>query len=253
MALKDDKSTFCIDCLYVFDKRKKYHAQDRCNGCYQKLYVRNQIVKIYGVSARPKNKETKCSCCGFEYEKLNDKGKVVKQGPKKMCKRCYTQNNRPVKVCKKCGNEMIKGSSTGLCAVCKLDKPTVRKRKEPQLPLVEKEQFELIRRLLVRYKVGHNNMADAFRVADIYMEVNNNPILLDTLSESAQIVEMLRNLKDIFYYNLENKPKSKKKYKTKNITNDMKAYRRTWYMNNKERIKIRKLLNGKSKEEKIPV
>lgn len=243
MAVKEDKSTFCIDCNYVFDDEKKYHAQDRCNGCYQKLYVRNKIVKIYGTAGRPKHQGTKCSCCGFDYETLNNKGKVVKKGPKNMCKRCYTRSNKPVKICKNCGNEMLKGSSTGLCPICKLNKPSLRKKKEPELPIVDKEQFELIRRLLARYKVGHNTPVDTFRVVDIYMEVNNNPILLDTLGEESQIVEMLRNLKAVFYYNLDKVDvKSKKE---KNITGDMKAYRKEWYRKNRERI-----LNDKRKEYK---
>ena len=226
MAVKEDKSTFCVDCLYVFDTQKKYHAQDRCNPCYQRLYIRNQIEKVYGPYGKQKIKEPKCSCCGFDYETLNDKGKVVKRGPKSMCKTCYTRSNKPVKICKVCGNEMLTGSSTGLCAICKLNKPTVRKRKEVELPEVDKEQFELIRRLLARYQVGHNTPVDTFRVVDIYMEVNNNPIILDTLGEESQIVEMLRNLKGIFYYNLE----KQKELTIKNKT-DIKSYRKNWYRN----------------------
>lgn len=231
MAVKEDKSTFCIDCNYVFDTQKKYHAQDRCNGCYQKLYIKNKIVKVYGPHGKAKNTDPKCSRCGFDYETLNDKGKVVKRGPKKMCKSCYTRSNKAIKICKECGNEMLTGSKTGLCPICRFTKPVLRARKKPQLPIVDKEQFELIRRLLVRYKVGHNTPVDAFRVADIYMDINNNPILLDTLSEETQIVEMLRNLKSIFEHNLPiiSKPKDKKIKDTVNATKDLKAYRKEWY------------------------
>ena len=194
MAVKDNKSTFCVECNWVFDKVKKYHAQDRCNACYQKLYINNKIEKIYGPKGRPKNNDTKCCNCLSEYNTLDDKGKVVKKGPKGMCKRCYTRANKAVKVCKECGNEMLTGSNTGLCPLCRFSKPIKRPRKEAQIPEVNKEQFELIRRLLVRYKVGHNNYVDAFRVADIYMEVNDDPILLDTLSEETQLVEVTLNL-----------------------------------------------------------
>jgi hypothetical protein len=251
MAIKEDKSTFCIDCNYVFDKEKKYHAQDRCNACYQKLYVKNQIIKVYGVDSRKKLKSNKCSKCEFEYETLNNKGKVVKRGPKNMCKTCYTRSNKPVKICKNCGNQMLAGSSTGLCPVCRFNKPISRPRKV-ELPEVDKEQFELIRRLLARYKVGHNNYADAFRVADIYMDVNNNPILLDTLSEESQIVEMLRNLQAIFYYNLEKKTFNPVK-KAGNTTADMKAYRKEWYRNNKERILKEKRDDYRKEKEKVSI
>lgn len=253
MPVKEDKSPFCVECLYVFDDNKKYHAQNKCNGCYQRLYMMNKIIKIYGSSGRPKKDiETKCSGCGDEYETLNDRGKVVKRGPKKLCRRCYARNNRPVKICNDCGNEMIKGSTTGLCVVCRIKKPTKTYVKKNILPRVDKEQFELIRRLLVRYKVGHNNMADAFRVVDIYMEVNDNPMLLDTLSEEAQLVEMLRNLKNIFYFNLNeiNDIDNKNEKVIKNLSK--KEYRKRWYEKNKELIKRKNILKNERKKEKIP-
>lgn len=224
MAVKEDKSEFCVECNYVFDSIKKYHAQDRCNACYQKSYLERRIEKIYGPNGKSKDKEPNCSCCGFQYETLNNKGKVVKRGPKQMCKTCYTRSNKAIKICKECGNQMLTGSKTGLCPICRFTKPILRTRKEPKLPIVDKDQFELIRRLLVRYKVGHNTLVDAFRVADVYMDVNNNSILLDTLNEETQIVEMLKNLKSIFDYNL-NKVKEKPVKPKKTI----KEYQKEWY------------------------
>jgi hypothetical protein len=92
-------------------------------------------------------------------------------------------------------------------------------------------------------------MADAFRVIDIYMTVNNDPILLDTLSEETQIVEMLRNLKAIFYYNLK-KNTFNPINNTENSTKDMKAYRKEWYKRNKERI-LKKKRDEYRKEKEI--
>lgn len=40
-----DKSTFCIDCLYVFDEFKKYRSKDKCNTCYQKSYQKKYREK----------------------------------------------------------------------------------------------------------------------------------------------------------------------------------------------------------------
>jgi hypothetical protein len=76
------------------------------------------------------------------------------------------------------------------------------------------------------------------------MEVNDDPILLDTLSEKAQLVEMLRNLKSIFDYNL---PNSKKPNMGVKMTKQ--EYARDWYKKNKERIL--KQANEKYKKEKV--
>lgn len=239
MPVKEDKSEFCIDCLYVFDKHKKYHAQSRCNACYQKYYISKNMEKIYGVLGRPKQKNPNCIKCNANFDTLNSKGKPILRGSKGMCKKCYAQSFKPSKICKECGNEMMTGSNTGLCAICKLNNSTkkTKRKKEKQIPIIEKEQFELIRRLLVRYKLGMNNIVDNFRVIDVYMEVNDNPILLDTLSESAQLVEMLRNLKAIFDHNL---PLSKKPNMGVKLTK--KEYAKMWYENNRERLK-KKYLN----------
>lgn len=231
MPVKEDKSHFCLDCQYVFDDKKKYHAQDRCNPCYQKNYVNKNKI------GRPKQLNENCLNCHFKFDTLNEKGKPVLRSSRGLCKRCYHKTFKATKICNQCGNEMLNGSRSGLCAVCKLNNlqknnTRKRKRKEKQLPIIEKEQFELIRRLLVRYKVGHNNYADAFRVADVYMDVNDNPILLDTLSEGAQLIEMLKNLKSIFDYNL---PFSKKPNWGVKLTKQ--EYARNWYKMNKERIK----------------
>lgn len=237
MPVKENKSPFCIDCQYVFDKYKKYHSQDRCNPCYQKFYVNKNRI------GRPKQLNESCVKCLFKFDTLNEKGKPVLRGSKGMCKRCYHRTSKATKICNECGNEMLNGSRSGICAVCRLNRPTKRKRKEVKIPLVDKEQFELIRRLLVRYKVGHNTMVDNFRVVDIYMDVNDNPIVLDTLSEESQIVEMLRNLKTVFDYNL---PLSKKANMGVKMTKQ--EYARAWYKKNKERIK-----NEYKKEKEISI
>ena len=255
MPIKENKTTYCIDCLYVFDNVKKYHSRDRCNPCYQKMYLKESNT---GYIKKEKADASTCVKCDGYFDTLNEKGKPIKRASNGLCRSCYTRGRKPTKICNNCGNVMMNGSFTGLCAVCKLNKPSKSKRpksKKINIPEVDKEQFELIRRLLVRFKVGHNTMVDTFRVIDIYMDVNNNPILLDTLSEEAQLIEMLKNLKNIFYYNLDKMtfkpiPIAGKK---DNITDDMKKYRKEWYRKNKEKVLERQRNEYYSKKEKISI
>jgi len=227
---KGEKSLFCIECNDLFTDDKPFWAQNKCNVCYQRLYRQGQLTG-------KKEKPTNCIKCDGVFDTLNEKGKPINRAPKGFCRKCYGIEHKQTRFCRKCNNEMIAKSYLGLCVICKLDRPVKKGRKKKELPYVEYEEFELIRRLLVRYKVGHNTLLDTFRVADVYMEVNNNPILLDTLSEEVQLIEMLRNLKAIFEYNVEyrknNKPVKKKKEK---LTSNMKAYRKDWYRKNRETV-----------------
>jgi hypothetical protein len=235
-----EKSSFCIDCEYVFDEIKKYHSRDRCNPCYQKLYIKGKLGIIR------KEIETNCSLCGNEYGGLNSKGRAVMKGSHGLCKTCYCRSRKPKKECINCGNMMISGSNTGLCIVCKELKRSETakrgwKRKVKPLPYVDPETYETIRRVLVRFKFGNNNLVDNFRVVDAYVDLCENPVFLDTLTEEAQVVEMLRYLKKVYDFNKEGRIanlaiaqkkaefkkkyyKYKKKEKTVNKTADMKTY-----------------------------
>ena len=192
----EDKSSFCIDCLYVFDSLKKYHSRDRCNPCYQKLYLKGRMPI--------KEAQTHCKLCNMEFGSINARGRGVNKGPRGLCKTCYCRSVKPKKQCEQCGNEMLAGSNTGLCIVCRQLKTASKrpwKRKEKALPLLDAESYEVIRRLLVRFKFGFNDIVDNFRVIDAYLDVCENPVFLDTLAESAQVVEMLRHLKKVYDFN----------------------------------------------------
>lgn len=41
----ENRSLFCVVCLYVFDDIKKYRSKDKCQHCYQKDYQRNYKEK----------------------------------------------------------------------------------------------------------------------------------------------------------------------------------------------------------------
>jgi hypothetical protein len=197
---EEDKSSFCIDCLYIFDSLKKYHSRDRCNPCYQKLYMRGKMPT--------KEIQTHCKVCAAEYDSINAKGKPVTRGAKGLCKSCYTKSIKPKKQCEQCDNQMLSGSKTGLCIVCRQLKRQIEgkrswKKKVKPLPCIDVEIYESIRRLLVRFKFGNNSIVDNFRVIDAYVDVCENPVFLDTLAEEAQVVEMLRYLKKVYDFNKE--------------------------------------------------
>ena len=237
-----EKSPFCIDCEYVFDKNRPYHSRNRCNPCYQRVYLRGEMSFLY----KAKEVETNCSLCGAEYGTINHKGRAISKGSHGLCKPCYAKERKPKKECIECGNMMLVGSNTGLCAVCKENKRISKNRrgyvrKIKPLPHLDPETYEAVRRLLVRFKFGNNNLVDNFRVADIYTDLFDNPVFLDTLAEEDQVVEMLRYLKKVYDFNkldrdvklavIEKKAEFKKryyKYKKKenkvNKTADMKAY-----------------------------
>lgn len=244
-----NKPINCVECGYLFDKVKPYHARGCCNACYQKGYLRDKMpVKT------TREKQTHCDLCKSEYGTLNHKGRPVTKGANGLCKTCYSREKKPKKECDNCGNQMIAGSKTGLCAICKELKRATEgkrsyKRKVKELPLLDIHTCEQIRLLLNRYKRGINTLVDNFRVADIYMSMNETSLLLDTLTEESQVVEMLRTLKSVYEYNKEDREKKikdtvkksadkeryqkrKKGEKKVNKTADIKAYRREYYKKN---------------------
>jgi RNA polymerase subunit RPABC4/transcription elongation factor Spt4 len=196
-----DKATHCEGCQKEFGNDLKYHSRNRCNPCYQKAYLDERYA-----AKRKVSKIKNCNECNVEFGSLNKKGKVIKKGSRGYCRPCYMRMRGQVatRTCTGCGNEMA-SKRLSLCPVCKSQEISSKKWKRKVRPphIVDAETFELIRRLLVRYKVGHNNYADAFRVADVYMDIADNSNLLDNLREDYQIVEMLKWLKQTFDYNLQ--------------------------------------------------
>ena len=214
-----ERSLFCLDCKEVFDNNITYHAKNFCAKCYYR-YTRRNKVKV--------DKPIICGTCNLKYGSVGPKGKVIKKGPKGNCRSCFHKINKAVSICDDCGETMLKKTITRICPVCKIKKNIDagnRKYKHHIIKpvIIENEEFELIRRLLVRYKLGMNNMADDFRVADVYLTIKDAPEYLDTLNERQQVVEMLRHLKVTFDYNLEERKKPKKngtykKTKTKSVS-----------------------------------
>jgi hypothetical protein len=197
-----------------------------------------------------KETQTHCKVCAAEYNSINAKGKPVIRGAKGLCKSCYTKSIKPKKECIQCGNQMLSGTNSGLCIVCRqLKRETEGKRswkkKVKPLPCIDVETYESIRRLLVRFKFGNNDIVDNFRVIDAYVDVCENPVFLDTLAEEAQVVEMLRYLKKVYDFNKhekENRLKIEKKKEEDRLEAERKKkeYKAKYYKYKKksEEVKI---------------
>ena len=221
MANKE-RSLHCIECLGNFGYNLQYWAQDKCNRCYQRLYLAGKITLVD--SKRKKQlKPTHCIECKLEFQSLNSRGRLVRRGQAEHCKSCFHKKNKPVMICENCNAQLLKKTTTKLCHLCKIQRgidngSRVYTNKINKPTEIERKDFELIRRLIIRYKLGMNNQIDDFRVVNIYLDIREAPAFLDTLTERTQIIEMLKTLKETFDYNLDlikNKPKSKNKCKVK--------------------------------------
>lgn len=228
------KSPNCIDCGVIFSEEgTKRHALNRCQKCYSHEKYKN----IKAFSPRVKEEYTHCRTCELEFDTLNHKGRLIKKGSLGYCVSCYTKlyNNRKEKRhCAKCNNILV-NTTRDICKPCyriKRDEflranPSARKTEsdknkvKAEKVVLDYEQFELIRRLLTKFKLGQNTSVDMFRVADIYLDIFNYDVFLDALSEKDQVIVMLKRLKDIWDKNNELKkqvmPKKRKYVRRANI------------------------------------
>ncbi len=203
---KDTKTDTCITCNLSFDRIKR-HAKNMCQPCYSR-------AKKGIINPRKKDLPPHCSECKLEYGALNEKGKEVKKGSMGMCKLCYSRayslRNEP-KPCRNCGRTMRNGLKN-ICQLCDdelkdkfyKENPHVRKSESfrnkqiAEKVILTDEQFELIRRLFVKFKLGSQNSADFFRVVDIYLDLFNCDAFLDSYCEQEQVIIMLKRLKVIW-------------------------------------------------------
>jgi hypothetical protein len=165
-----------------------------------------------------------CQVCFIKFGSINEKGKLVKPGHGNTCKTCYMRNYNTLKKTErrcKCGKVI-----TGIKPVCKLcyDKldpnegfttrsQSYRNKKMMNRIVLTKEQYELVRRLLVKKRGRMMSYIDFFRVADIYIELFISDAFLDSCSQEEQIVLMTERLETIWQNNtnlFKTKPKRKR-------------------------------------------
>jgi hypothetical protein len=226
------RSLFCLECEKNFGPELQYWAQDKCNRCYQRLYLAGKI-KLLDPLKKKSTKPTHCIECNLEFLTLNERGRLVRRGQSGHCKSCFHKKNRPTTICKNCNTQMLKSTITGLCHLCRIEKGVANgsrtyKNKVNNPIDVDYENYELIRRLLVRYKLGINSPVDEFRVVDFYLYIKEAPAFLDTLTERIQVIEMLKTLKETFDYNLKLRNEESKKQPSKNKFY-IKKYSKQWY------------------------
>jgi hypothetical protein len=162
-----------------------------------------------------KDSYTHCLTCKEEFNTIGSKGKLVKYQASGTCRTCYNKAyNKSDRYCLKCQRPLVNTTKT-ICRVCRelereefyKENPKAKRSKSYQLKLkvlkseLTTDQYELIRRLLARFKVSHYNYADYFRVVDVYIDIHDHEAHLDAYSENEQMEIMLRRLKDIWLHN----------------------------------------------------
>jgi len=191
---------------------------EKCELCDEafgevKLHAKGMCRKCYFRSRRPvKEKFDYCIKCLSKWGSQSEKGKVVKPGPKQMCKMCYQRfySTTISSSCKRCGKDMGK-KVKGMCSLCKIELDNMRAPSRRSLPHIDRitidiETKEIMRRLFNRYKFGLNTLVDPFIVTNLYLEVFSNQVTkgqtasktefnLDQFEQEDQVIAMLKLLK----------------------------------------------------------
>jgi hypothetical protein len=206
----EEKRNCCDGCQVEFNSDLKYYAMNMCEKCYMTWKL-----------PKRKNKEvpTNCLSCKLEFGSTNDNGKKVKHQAGGQCSKCYMKiySVKEGRKCIRCERDLYK-TTKDICRVCrdiqkeeyyKVNKKAANQSKlyKEKLKALNKEltyeKFELIRRLLSRFKFNYYTYCDFFRVVDIYIDIFNHEAHLDSYSENEQIEIMLRRLKEVWIYNKE--------------------------------------------------
>ena len=195
-------SDSCLGCKTSFSEIKK-HAKGFCNRCY---YASRKVEK---------EKPDHCSNCLSKWGSISEKNKVVKKGPKGMCKSCYQRyyTRTSTTECNRCGQDMGK-KVRGVCSLCKLELEAMKSPGRRNLPdvnkvKIDKETKESMRKVFNRYKFGTNTLVDPFIVSDLYLTVFNSESTkgqtasktefnLDQFDQENQVIAMLKLLKKAY-------------------------------------------------------
>jgi hypothetical protein len=205
MGVFIDKEENCVACKKPFVE-VNYHAKMMCRNCYNAGYARIKKSKEKPV------KLDHCIKCLSKWGSISEKNKVVKPGPKSMCKMCYQRSyNKSISSsCKRCGKDMGK-KTKAVCPICKIELDNMKSPGKRTLPkidriAIDKETKEMMRRLFNRYKFGLNTLVDPFIVTNLYLEVFSDENIkgrtasktdfnLDQFDQENQVIAMLKLLK----------------------------------------------------------
>ena len=182
----------CVEC-----NDKEVWSKGLCRNCYQKWYYKNGI-KGAGVDRKTRTPiSDNCLTCNLDFGSIKDNGKRVVRQSNSQCKTCYHQKYKLLlkDTCDGCGAKFSKVSSKKFCSYCVKED---NKGEGKSGISMTKKQRELIRRLLVRYKLSMNTLIDDFRLTDIYLQVYHPDFDLDTYDEKSQVIIMLKTIKKLY-------------------------------------------------------
>jgi len=166
---------------------------------------------------------THCFDCKYKFGDINEKGNLVRKASSGYCKSCYQRNysKKLKRKCESCSREII--SMKKICKVCyakqALESPTRymikklqsnRNKEKMSKVVLDITQYELVRRLLVKWKRDILQSIDYFIVADIYVDIFECDTFLDSCSQEEQVIIMLGRLEEIWKNNYKEKDEPKK-------------------------------------------
>jgi len=209
----NNKHTHCLRCNKEFTDEFKERAKGNCKTCYSYTnYIKRRNYANNNIKYDENGKRIvtdKCLSCNGLFDSLNKKGKPIKRASSQYCRTCYAKvyRNTSGKKCEKCGDEILERTAKSICKRCYTPIRDMLSSKERKSKLksnnVDKHLLEEIRLTMVRYKFGFYNLADHFRLADLYINVIGENNLLngkayDNMEMENQIIYMLKDLKQIY-------------------------------------------------------
>lgn len=195
-AQRDSKHKECKNCGVQFSntwsRPPKHFSKGLCKPCWTL-----------------EKENAPCTGCGVEF-----RGNKLPVG-KGMCRPCYDKWRKSSLhfQCIECGTSIKSGSIKGICSTCKAFKREELKRSileyevsgasgtERKLPKIDEGILQRIRMILVRFKWGYVNTSHYYEVADVFDIVYGYVQQLDTKPVDAQIIIMVKRLKEVYDFN----------------------------------------------------
>lgn len=192
----------CEKCYHAKRRAIKEHQIELCSACNQmKNNVTNGVCRKCYMNLRnnaPKKvKSPNCLSCGESFEH-------VIRIAKNLCRTCYRLaviENKDGS-CKKCGGDLLKGTSDGLCINCK---PVgyYTKLKREKVKKLNKEHItdEIISEIkLILVKVKHKMVSDIdlFVILNLHLTCYGHKASLDTFTPEHQGYLMVKELKKLY-------------------------------------------------------
>lgn len=190
--IRDSKLTNCNSCDREFGDNLKVLAKGLCSLCYNKKWRETKVNET-------------CADCNVIF---NSGGRLTEILSGGRCRRCYDKwrKSRLKYECLSCGGSIPNGSIKAKCPKC-LDKSKFDEEQAWAISQdvelkghndLNKEQYESIRRFLIKYNRDMFDITDSFKVAYLFDQVFGYVKGLDNSGVDTQIFLMLRRLKKVW-------------------------------------------------------